>query len=465
MLNHKYLEQLTTAIKKILLFSKKNHVNCEVAANINIGLSVNVRMQNVDTVEFNNNKKIYITVYAAQNKGTVATTELDEQSLENAVTKAISIAKFTNSDPYAGLPDPSLITKNIIDLDLNHPENIDANYGINLAKNCELVALNYHPAIKNSDGAMFTYNSSFIAIGNSHDFIGAYPTTSYSLSCATIAEQYGNMQRDGDFTVARCLQDLISPEDLGRQAALQTVDRLGAKPIPTCKTRVLFTPKVASGLLANLIAAIAGSNICNKSSFLLDKLNNKIFPEFINIIDDPFVKRGLASASFDDDGIATKKQSIITNGVLNTYLLSNYFAKKLQMAPTGHAGGIHNLFIQSTDTDQSVIQKSNHSIQAVKSTTDRWAGCSNLIKQMNTGLIVTETIGHGVNLVTGDYSKGAFGFWVENGKIMHPVEEITIAGNLNDMFKNILAVGSDFDYQNNIITGSILIDNLTVAGS
>ncbi len=457
MLNYKHLEQLTDAIKKVLRFTKQNNVKCEVSGNINLGLSVNVRMQNIDTLEFNNNKKMYITVYLDQSQGTVSTTALDEQSLQNAVAKAISIAKLTDPDPYSGLPDASLMAKNIIDLDLYHPANLNPNDAINTAKLCESIALNEHSAIKNSDGAMFSYNSSFIAIGNSHDFIAAYPTTSYSLSCTAIAEEFGQMQRDGDFTVARNLQNLIKPEIIGKKAALYTRQRLGAKKINTCKTRVLFTPPTASSLIGYLIAAIHGNNIANKSSFLLDKLNNSILPEFINIIDDPFVKQGLRSAAFDHDGLATKKQSIVTNGVLTTYLLDYYFAKKLQLKPTGHAGGIHNLFItdNNIDIDYSCI---NHS------TADRLENCADLIKKMQTGLIVTETIGHGVNLVTGDYSKGAFGFWVENGKIMHPVEEITIAGNLNSMFKNILAIGKDFDYQSNIITGSILIDNITIAG-
>lgn len=472
MLSDKYLKQLTTAIKTVLLFAKKNNASCEASGSINLGLSVNVRMQNIDTLEFNNNKKLHITVYVDHHQGTVGTTELDKQSLEDAVNKSISIAKFTSADPYSGLADPNLMAKNVMNLDLYHPENIDADFAINTAKTCERIALDYHPTIKNSDGAMFNYNSSFIALGNSHDFIGAYHATNYSLSCTAIAEQRGSMQRDGDFTVARCLQDLINPEDIGKKAAIYATSRLGAKKIPTCKTRILFNPQVGSSLFGYLIAAISGNNISNKSSFLLDKLNNKIFPEFINITDDPWMKRGLASAYFDMDGIATNKQSIITNGILNTYLLNNYFAKKLQLKPTGHASGIHNLFITNANinnnADLNTLQNSSNNIihkNQSHSITDRWAGCANLIKQMGTGLIVTETIGHGVNLVTGDYSKGAFGFWVENGKIMYPVEEITIAGNLNDMFKNILAIGTDFDYQNNIINGSVLIDDMTIAGS
>lgn len=451
MLNDKYLKKLTKAIKTVLLFAKKNQAACEVSGSINLGLTVNVRMQNIDTIEFNNNKKLHITVYVDHHKGSVSTTELDQQSIENAVNKAISIAKFTSIDPYSGLAEPELMAQNIIDLNLYHPENIDANFAINTAKICERAALDYHSAIKNTDGAMFSYNANFVALGNSHDFIGAYPTTSYSLSCAAIAEQAGSMQRDGDFTVARSLKDLINSENIGKKAAIYAVDRLGAKQIPTCKTRILFNPHVGASLFGYLIAAIDGNNISNKSSFLLNKLNTKIFPEFVNIIDDPWIQRGLASASFDMDGIATKKQPIITNGILNTYLLNSYFARKLKLPTTGHAGGIHNLFINNSN-----FNIHNH--------TDRWENCADLIKQMGTGLIVTETIGHGVNLVTGDYSKGAFGFWVENGKIMHPVEEVTIAGNLNNMFANILAIGTDFNYQNNIITGSVLIDNMTVAG-
>ncbi len=444
MLRHKNLKLLTTAIQYALKVSKKHNLDCEVSASINIGLSVNVRMQNIDAIEFNNDQKISVTVYFNHHQGTATTTELTELAIENAVLKAKSIANFTNPDPYSGLPDPNIMAKNFIDLDLYHPENIEPTLAINTAKICESAALNFNPAIKNSDRTNFSYNSSFIAIGNSNDFIATIPTTSYSLSCEVIAQEKDIMQRDYDFTVARCLHDLIDSEKIGKKAALYALNRLGAKQLATCKAKVLFIPRVASSLLGYLVAAIDGSSISNKASFLLDSLNCKIFPNFIDIIDDPFVKRGLGSNSFDSDGVATKKQNIITAGVLNTYLLSNYFAKKLQLSPTGHGGGIYNLFINSTSPMLSYEQ---------------------LIQKMHTGLIVTETIGHGVNLVTGDYSKGAFGFWVENGKIMYPVEEITIAGNLKEMFNNIVAIGSDLDYQNNIVTGSILIDSLTIAGN
>ena len=443
-LKNKNLNILTTTVKQALQFAKQNNVSCEVSTSISLGLSVNIRHQNIDTIEFHNNQSASITVYFNQHQGTVTTTKLNQQAIQDAIIKAKSIAKFTNQDPYAGLADPSLMAKNFKDLDLYHPENIRPIYAINAAKICEQAALNFHPSITNTDGASFNYSYNFTAIGNSNNFIATLAKTNYNLSCTAIAKQHNAMQRDYDFTIARNLQDLITPEEIGKKAALYAYNRLGARKLSTCKTKVLFTPRVAVDLLAYLVAAIDGSNISNKASFLLNHLNKKIFPDFINIIDDPFRKRGLASSTFDIDGIATKKQSIVTDGILNTYLLNVYFARKLKSLPTGHANGIHNLLIKPSKPRLSY---------------------NGLLKKMHTGLIVTETIGHGFNSVTGDYSKGAFGFWVEQGKIAYPVEEITIAGNLKTMFKNILAVGSDLDYQNNIITGSILIDNLIVAGN
>lgn len=441
------LKLLNNTIKHALKFAQHNKIICEVSANIHIGLSVNIRMQNIDTLEFNNDQRLGVTVYIDNkhgfSQGSVVITELNKAAIENAIIKAQSIATFTNADPYAGLADANLMAKTFIDLDLYHPKKINADFAINLAKQCEQAALDFDKKITNTDGTLFNYNTNFQAIGNSNDFIASTATTSYSLSCATIAEHDKEMQRDYDFTVARCISDLIDYNKIGRQAASYTINRLGARKIATCNTKILFTPRVAVNFFGYLIAAINGDNIANKSSFLLNNLHGKIFPDFINIIDDPFIKRGLASSTFDSDGLATKKQNIITNGVLSTYLLDVYFARKLNLTPTGHANGIHNLLIQA---NQNILSYDD------------------LIKTMHTGLIVTETIGHGVNLVTGDYSKGAFGFWVENGKIAYPVEEITIAGNLKNMFNNILAVGSDVNYQDNIITGSVLIDNITVAG-
>lgn len=455
----KHLLKLTNIVKNTLLIAKQHQVQCIVAANINIGLGVNVRMQQLDTIEYNQNSEISITVYKNHHQGTVTTTSLEADHLNQAIEKAISIATFTENDPYCGLADPNLIAKKIIDLDLYHPQNINPKNAINIAKNCEQIGLDYAPCIKNSEGAMFNYNNSFIAIGNSCDFIASCPTTSYSLACNLIAEEKGSMQRDGDYTIARNFQDLTPLEIVGNNAGLYATSKLGAIKIPTNKSKVLFTPRIAAKFFNCLIAAISGHNIANKSSFLIDQINHQIFPKFINIIDEPFIKRGLRSACFDADGVETKSQFIITKGKLNTYLLSNYFAKKLNLIPTGHGNGIHNLFILNNDNIPNI-----NSINPILTKTDRWEKSNDLIQQMQTGLIVTETIGHGVNLVTGDYSKGACGFWVENGKISHPVEEITIAGNLVNMFENIIAIGNDVDYQNNIITGSVLINNITIAG-
>lgn len=479
------LLKLTKAIQDTLFFAKKNKVQCRVIANTNIGLGVNVRMHQLDTIEYNKNTAINITVYKDHHIGTVTTTSLEKHDLQQAIDKAINIAKFTENDPFAELADPNLIAKNFIDLDLYHPQNINPAMAINIATNCEKIGLNYSPYIKNSEGATFNYNSSFTAIGNSHDFIQAYPATNYSLSCNLIAEENSNMQRDGDYTIARNFEDLHPIEIVGNNAGLYATSKLGAIKVATCKSKVLFTPRIAASFFKYLIAAIQGHNIGNKSSFLIDKINLQIFPKFISIFDEPFMKRGFKSACFDTDGIATKSQFIVQQGVLNTYLLSNYFAKKLNLIPTGHGNGIHNLFIinneelnhkleNNLDHRPQHMQSSNVNVYTsfpktssviINGMADRWNKSENLIKSMKNGLIVTETIGHGVNLVTGDYSKGVCGFWVQDGRISHPVEEITIAGNLANMFNNIIAIGDNIDYQNNIITGSLLIDDITIAGN
>ena len=460
----KYLQQLNNAIKHVLITAKNLQVKCEVSANINWGTSVNIRLQNIESVEFNHNTRVSITVYKDQHQGTVSITSLDNTSLEKALAKAITIAKFTEADPFSGLADPQLITNKFIDnLDLYHPYNINPDLAIIIAKKCELAALNYHKQINNSDGAIFNYTNNIVALGNSHDFIAAYPETSYSLSCTVIAEHNNNMQRDGDFTIARNFEDLILPEIIGNNAGAYAHQRLGAIKSNTCKTKALFIPAVAVRLFRYFIAAISGDNIVNQSSFLLNCINKQIFPDFVEIIDHPFIKRGLKSCFFDSDGIATKKQSIVSQGKLNTYLLNNYFAKKLKLNPTGHANGIHNLFINNKDV---ICDKLIQNLPLTKFITyqEIWNERESIIKEMGTGLIVTETIGQGVNLVTGDYSTGVFGFWVENGKIAYPVHEVTIAGNLLEMFFNIKHIGTDYDYKNNIITGSVLIDNITVAG-
>lgn len=478
MLVKKKLSNLTKAIKHVLLVAKHNKVECNVIANLNMGLTVNVRMQELDTIEYNQSNEITIIVYKNHHQGAVTTTSLAKDDLNRAIEKAITIARFTEIDPYIGLVDPSLLATNFIDLDLYHPSDIKSEMAIKIAKDCERVGLSYDARITNSEGATFNYSCSCNAIGNSYDFIQAYPTTNYSLGCNLIAQEHGVMQRDGDYTIARNLQDLSSIDVIGNNAGLYAISRLGAIKIVTNKSKVLFTPKIAAQFFNYLIAAIYGRNIANNSSFLINRLNHQILPKFISIIDEPFVKRGLRSGCFDIDGVATKSQYIVRQGVLSTYLLNNYFAKKLNLTPTGHGSGIHNLFIINNnfiDPDLNKIVnyrdmvgiKANNLIQDLNKMVDhrdRIAKANNLIQKMQNGLIVTETIGSGVNLVTGDYSKGACGFWVEDGKIIYPVEEITIAGNLTEMFNNIIGIGNDIDYQSNIVTGSVLIDHVTIAG-
>ncbi|MEK9826521.1 MAG: metalloprotease PmbA, partial [Methylotenera sp.] len=375
-----------------------------------------------------------------QQKGHASTSDLSRQALEDTVAAACNIAKYTAQDAFCGLADAELMAKNVPDLDLNHPWNIGVDEAIALAKTCEQAALDVDKRISNSEGASVSNGHGFFSYSNSHGFTGGYASSRHGISCSVIAESNQNMQRDYWYSTARDAADLQSASEIGRIAGVRTVRRLDARKIKTCQVPVLFEAPLASGLISSLISAISGGNLYRKSSFLLDSLGKQIASPLLSIYEDPFIKKGLASSPFDNEGVTTSARQLVDNGVLQGYVLSSYSARKLGMKTTGNAGGNHNLL--------------------VKSGTHNFDG---LLKQMGTGLVVTELLGHGMNMVTGDYSRGAAGFWVENGVIVHAVEEITIASNMADMLKMIVGIGNDVLVQGSKQVGSILIERMTVA--
>lgn len=433
------LKELVTDVLKSA--QQKGATAAEVGLNLNSGLSAKVRLGEVETIEFNRDKSLGVTVYFDKKKGNASTSDLNRNAIKETVQAACDIAKHTESDPCAGLADANLMATEFPDLNLHHPYNLNSEQAIELAKACEQFARDADARIVNSDGAGVDTYDRYHLYANTHGFIGAYPTTRYSLSCVVIGKEDDKMQRDYDYTVSRNFEEMTDYKTIGKNAAKRTVARLGAKKIATCQTPVIFAAEIASSLLGHFISAISGGNLYRKASFLLDHLNEKIYPEWVNIFEQPLMPKGLGSTAFDSEGIATKNQAFIENGILKNYALSSYSARKLKMQPTGNAGGVHNLQIQSGN--QNLKQ---------------------LMQQMDKGLLITELMGHGTNIVTGDYSRGAAGFWVENGEIQYPVEEITVAGNLKNMFQGLQAVGNDVDMRSNLLTGSWLIEQMTVAG-
>ena len=405
------------------------------------GLSVTARLGEVETLEHHCDQGLGITVYFDQRKGSASTTNLSPESIKETVRAACSIARYTSEDPFAGLPDQQLLATDFPDLDLNHPWAINADQAIALAIECEDAARAYHAEISNSEGASVNTHQGFRVLGNTFGFLQGYSSTRHSLSCSVLAQRGDSMQRDFWYSVARNANNLESASAVGKKAAKRTIDRLAARSLSTRQCPVLYAAECASGLLGSFINAISGSNLYRKSSFLLDTLNQQIFPDFVHIQEQPHIPGALGSAAFDSEGVATKTRDIVSNGLLQSYVLSSYSARKLGLQSTGNSGGVHNLTISPGALD-----------------------FQGMLKTMHTGLLVTELMGQGINMVTGDYSRGAAGFWVENGEIQFPVEEITIAGNLKTMFKTILAIGNDVDYRSNIRTGSILIEQLSIAG-
>ncbi len=415
--------------------------SAETEVSFGTGQNVSVRLGEVENIEYNRDKGVSVTVYFGQQKGHASSSDLSQSALKDTVEAACNIAKYTAKDPFCGLADATLMATDMPDLGLYHPWNISVDDAAALAKTCEAAALNVDTKrITNSEGAGVSNSESVFAYANSHGFVGCYKSSRHSISCSVIAEHKGAMQRDYWYSSARDVRDMESAEYIGNLAGQRTVSRLGAKPIKTGQYPVLFEAPLASGLISSLIGAISGSNLYRKSSFLLDSLGKQVASPLLNIEELPHLKKGVASSCFDSEGVATKARKLVGNGVLNGYVLSSYSARKLGMQSTGNAGGSHNLIVASTGEN-----------------------FEQLLKKMGTGLLVTEVLGHGLNMVTGDYSRGAAGYWVHNGVIAHPVEEITIAGNMQDMLQQIVAIGTDAIKHSSKHTGSILIENMMVA--
>ena len=421
--------------------SSRGADSAEIMASNDKGYSVTARLGDVETCEHHNQRAMAVTVYRGQAKGSASSNDLRPEAIQRTIDAALNIAKFTAQDECAGLADAQLMANNYPQLELDHPWDMDAERALEKAIACEAAARD-HADIVNSEGATVSSIRSHMIYANTHGFLGQYASTRHSLSCSVVAGDASGMQRDYWYSVNRRGEQLDAEHYVGQQARDRSVRRLSARGLKTCQIPVLFEPRIARSIIGHFFSAIRGSAIYRDSSFLVDAIGNTIFPDWLTIKEDPHVPGGLASAPFDNEGVSTQPRNIVENGILQGYLLNSYAARKLNMRTTANAGGMHNIHL-------------NHSAKSF----------DELLAELNTGLLVTELIGHGVNPVTGDYSRGASGFWVENGEIQYPVQEITIAGNLADMFKNIAALGSDVDTCGSIQCGSILLDNLTVAGA
>jgi PmbA protein len=422
---------------------KRGASQCEVDASQNRGLSTAVRLGEVDTVEYQRDRGVAVTVYFGKRKGSASTADLSAQAVRDTVEKASTIASYTAEDECAGLADPEELARDIPDLKLDHPWSITPDEAVSLARSCEAAGLAVDSRLTNSEGASVSTQRNVRVYGNSHGFLEGYATTSHSLSCVLLAQQGDDMQRDYWYSTVRNANDLQSHEEIGRIAAERALRRLGGRRLTTRKAPILFAPELARGFFGHLTAAIRGGAQYRKSSFLLDAAGQQVLPSFVQFDERPHILQGLASSPFDEEGVITRDRALVRDGVLQGYVLGSYSARKLGLKTTGNAGGIHNLLV---------------SAPAKSVTFDA------LLKQMGTGLFVTELMGQGVNPVTGDYSRGASGFWVENGTIMHPVHEITIAGNLKPMYMDIVALGTDVDTRGAIRSGSVLLQEMTIAG-
>lgn len=437
------LPALQEQVEQIIAEAKRQGASaCEVAVSLEQGLSTSVRQREVETVEFNRDQGFGITLYVGQRKGSASTSASGPDAIRETVAAALAIAKHTSEDAASGLADAALMAREQQDFDLYHAWDITPEQAIEQALACEAAAFDADPRIKNADGTTLNTHQGCRVYGNSHGFVGGYASTRHSLSCVMIAEADGQMQRDYWYDVNRKGPSLASAQSIGQRAAQRAASRLGSRPVPTCEVPVLFSAELAGGLFGSFLGAISGGNLYRKSSFLEGTMGQRLFPEWLTLDERPHLRGGMASASFDGDGLATYAKPFVENGHLVSYVLGTYSGRKLGLPSTANSGGVHNLFVTHGVEDQDA-----------------------LIRRMGRGLLVTELMGSGLNMVTGDYSRGAAGFWVENGEIQFPVQEITIAGNMKDMFQQIVAIGSDLETRSNIHTGSVLIEKMMVAGS
>ena len=436
-------EQFSTLAQRVIDHAMKSGATAaDTEISEGVGQSVSVRKGEIETIEYNKDKGAGVTVYIGQRRGSASTSDLSEAALKSAVDKALTIARYTAEDEAAGLPDAARLAKNPPDLDLYHPWALSVEEAAERSRACEAAALAVDKRLTNSEGAGVSTHTSHFIYANSLGFCDGYASSRHGISVAVIGEDQDAMQRDYWYSSARDGGLLDAPETVGRIAGERTVRRLNGRKLDTRTCPVVFEAQVATGLIGNFVAAVSGGSLYRKSSFLLDSLGKPVFAPHISIRETPFVRGALGSAPFDSEGVACMERDIVKNGVVEGYFLSSYSARKLGMASTGNAGGSHTLTVSHGDLD-----------------------LAGLLREMGTGLLVTELLGQGANMVTGDYSRGAAGFWVENGEIQYPVEEITIAGNLADMFKGIAAIGKDVERRSSKQVGSILLDHMTVAGN
>lgn len=432
---------LEEAVAQALTLAQAGAEAAEVAVTRTTGISVSTRFGEVENVEFNSDGALGITVYHQQRKGSASSTDLSPQAIARTVQAALGIARYTSPDPYAGPAEAALLAFEAPDLDLFHPAELDADRAIALAAEAERVALSADARISNTEGGSFNSHYGIRVFGNSHGMLQSYCSSRHSLSSCVIAEQEGDMERDYAYTIARDMAELRSAQWVGEECARRTLARLAPRRLPTMQAPVMFAAEVATGLFGHLVGAISGSSVYRKSTFLLDSLGQQILPAWLTIEEQPHLLRGLASTPFDSEGVRTTPRHIVQDGVLQTWLLTSYSARKLGLHSTGHAGGIHNWRIAGRGLD-----------------------FQQMVREMGRGFLVTELMGQGVSTVTGDYSRGASGFWVENGEIQYPVSEVTIAGNLRDMWANMVTIGDDIETRSNIQCGSVLLDSMKIAG-
>jgi len=433
---------LTELVRRVLEAAiKRGATAAEAGIGTGSGLSITVRMGEVETIEHQRDKGLSITVFKDKQKGNASTTDFSDKAIQDSIEAAVTFASSASPDTCSGLLEPEYLATDIPQLDLCHPWEIAPEDAVALARECESEAIQQDKRINNSDGATLNTYSGTHVYGNTNSFINGWDWSTHSIDCAVIAEQDGNMQRDGWYSKNRNYRNLQSTKEIGRQAGIRTLEKLGARKLETRNVPVIFEAPVATGLFSSFLSAIAGGALYRKASFLLDKLDQQVFAGHINIQEQPHILQGIGSKPFDSEGMATRNKDLIRDGILQSYILSAYSARKLGMKPTGNAGGVNNVIIQPGDLD-----------------------LEGMLKKMDTGLLITDMIGFGINQVTGDYSRGASGMWVENGEIQYPVEEITVAGNLAEMYRQIIDIGNDVDHRGNIQTGSVLIEEMMVAG-
>ena len=438
------IPELSEVVQLALAEARRSGASqCEADASVQRGLTATVRLGEVDTIEYQRDRGLGLTVYFGKRKGSASTADLSAAAVRATVEKACAFARYTAEDEAAGLADPEDLARDIPDLDLYHTWTLEPDDAVALARDCEAAGLAVDARLKNSEGASVSSQRGVRVYGNSHGFLGGYASTSHTVTCVLLAQQGEDMQRDYWYSTARDPADLEPTGTIGRRAGERAIARLGARKLATRRAPVVFCPEMARGLYRSFLGAVRGGSQYRKSSFLLDAAGKAVFPDFLQLTERPHLVKGLGSSPFDDEGVATRDRNLVHDGVLQGYVLDSYSARKLGLKTTGNAGGVHNLIASAPGHVLSLAE---------------------LLRQAGKGLLVTELMGQGVNPVTGDYSRGASGFWIENGALAYPVHEITIAGNLREMYRNIVALGDDVDRRGSIHTGSVLIGEMTIAG-